>query len=78
MPSAPTTLRKFRPGSASSAKLLPAVPTRGLSLPARLQGNLEMKFYQSGHMIYANEPSLRTLHDNVAAMVRRTSGPRAK
>jgi carboxypeptidase C (cathepsin A) len=49
-----------------------------LPLPPKQQANLEMKFYQSGHMIYANEPSLRTLHDNVAAMVRRTSGPRAK
>jgi carboxypeptidase C (cathepsin A) len=43
-----------------------------LPIPARQQTNLEMKFYQSGHMIYANEPSLRSLHDNVAALVRRT------
>ena len=49
-----------------------------LPLPAKLQGNLEMKFYQSGHMIYANEPSLRTLHDNVAAFVKRTYGVKAK
>ncbi len=49
-----------------------------LSLPARLQGNLEMKFYQAGHMIYANEPSLRELHDNVAAFVKRTYTAKAK
>jgi carboxypeptidase C (cathepsin A) len=49
-----------------------------LSLPAKLQGNLEMKFYQSGHMIYANEPSLRALHDNVAAFVKRTYNAKAK
>jgi carboxypeptidase C (cathepsin A) len=49
-----------------------------LPLPPKQQANLEVKFYQSGHMIYANEPSLRALHDNVAALVRRTSGPRAK
>jgi carboxypeptidase C (cathepsin A) len=49
-----------------------------LALPAKLQGNLEMKFYQSGHMIYANEPSLRALHDNVAALVKRTSSARPK
>jgi carboxypeptidase C (cathepsin A) len=41
-----------------------------LPIPAKLQGNIEMKFYASGHMIYANEPSLRALHDNVAAFIR--------
>jgi carboxypeptidase C (cathepsin A) len=45
-----------------------------LPLPPKQQANLEMKFYQSGHMIYANEPSLRALHDNIAGLVRRTSG----
>jgi len=49
-----------------------------LPLSPRLQNNLEMKFYTSGHMIYANEPSLRALHDNVAAFVRRTHGAKAK
>lgn len=49
-----------------------------LPLPARLQRNIEMKFYQSGHMIYANEPSLRALHDNVTGFVRRTSSAKAK
>ncbi|HSR99226.1 MAG TPA: hypothetical protein VLM79_19370 [Kofleriaceae bacterium] len=45
-----------------------------LPLPPKQQANLEMKFYQSGHMIYANEPSLRALHDNITGLVRRTSG----
>jgi len=49
-----------------------------LQLPPKQQANLEMKFYQSGHMIYANEPSLRALHANVAGLVRRTSGGSAK
>jgi carboxypeptidase C (cathepsin A) len=49
-----------------------------LPLPPKQQGNLETKFYQSGHMIYANEPSLRSLHDNVAALVRRTSNGKAR
>ena len=49
-----------------------------LAIPPRQQSNLEMKFYASGHMIYANEPSLRALHDNVAALVRRTQGVKAK
>ena len=49
-----------------------------LPLPPRQQQNLEVKFYQSGHMVYANEASLRALHDNVASLVRRTAVPRAK
>ena len=44
-----------------------------LPVPPKVQANLETKFYQSGHMIYANEPSLRTLHDNIASLVRRTA-----
>jgi carboxypeptidase C (cathepsin A) len=49
-----------------------------LPLPAKVQGNLEMKFYQSGHMIYANESSLRALHDNVASFVKRTYSVKTK
>lgn len=41
-----------------------------LAIPAKLQSNIEMKFYPSGHMVYANEASLRALHDNVAAFIR--------
>jgi len=49
-----------------------------LPVPPKVQANLETKFYASGHMIYAHEPSLRALHDNVASLVRRTSGGKAK
>ena len=43
-----------------------------LPIPAKLQANIEYKFYQSGHMVYAHEESLKTLHDNVADFIRRT------
>ncbi|MGE5185043.1 MAG: S10 family peptidase [Acidobacteriota bacterium] len=42
-----------------------------LQIPLKLQGNIEVKLYPSGHMVYANEPSLKALHDNVAAFIRR-------
>jgi carboxypeptidase C (cathepsin A) len=43
-----------------------------LAMPAKLQSNIEMKFYPSGHMVYANEGSLKALHDNVAAFIAHT------
>jgi carboxypeptidase C (cathepsin A) len=43
-----------------------------LPIPAKLQSNIEFKFYPSGHMVYAHEPSLKALHDNVAAFIQRT------
>ena len=44
-----------------------------LPIPANLQSNIEYKFYDSGHMVYAKDSSLKSLHDNVAAFIRRTS-----
>jgi len=44
-----------------------------LPIPANLQGNIEYRFYDSGHMVYAKEASLKQLHDNVADFIRRTS-----
>jgi carboxypeptidase C (cathepsin A) len=44
-----------------------------LPIPASLQGNIEYKFYDSGHMVYAKDSSLKLLHDNVAGFIRRTS-----
>ena len=44
-----------------------------LPIPAALQSNIEYQFYDSGHMVYAKEASLRALHDNVAGFIRRTS-----
>src|SRR3984957_16863173 len=55
-----------------------------LPIPATLQKNIGFKFYESGHMVYAHEASLRALHDNVAEFIRRTDNvggapyPRAK
>ena len=43
-----------------------------LPIPAELQNNIEYKTYESGHMVYAHEASLKTLHDNVAAFIRKT------
>jgi hypothetical protein len=37
-----------------------------------LQGNIEMHFYTSGHMVYAHEPDLKSLHANVAAFIEKT------
>lgn len=44
-----------------------------LPIPASLQANIEYKFYDSGHMVYAKDSSLKQLHDNVAGFIRRTS-----
>jgi len=43
-----------------------------LPLQTSLQGNIEMHFYTSGHMVYAHEPDLKALHANVAAFIERT------
>ncbi|HEY3812877.1 MAG TPA: hypothetical protein VGL66_06595 [Caulobacteraceae bacterium] len=45
---------------------------RHLPIPQTLQGNIEYHYYQSGHMVYAHEESLKQIHDNVADFVRRT------
>ena len=45
---------------------------RHLQIPRALQSNIEIEFYHSGHMVYANEDSLQELHDNVAAFIRAT------
>ncbi len=44
-----------------------------LPMPQGLQANIEYRFYESGHMVYAKDESLKILHDNVAAFIRRTS-----
>ena len=43
-----------------------------LPIPTKLQANIEYHYYQSGHMVYAHEESLKQLHDNVTAFIRRT------
>jgi carboxypeptidase C (cathepsin A) len=45
---------------------------RQLPIPRKLQANIEYKQYESGHMVYAHEQSLKEIHDNVADFIRRT------
>jgi len=45
-----------------------------LPIPQNLSSNIEFKFYQSGHMVYAREASLKEMHDNVADFIHRTEG----
>jgi carboxypeptidase C (cathepsin A) len=40
-----------------------------LQIPQRLQANIEYHFYDSGHMVYAHEESLKQLHANVAHFI---------
>jgi carboxypeptidase C (cathepsin A) len=43
-----------------------------LPIPDDLQQNIEYHYYESGHMVYAKEDSLKALHDQVAGFIRRT------
>ena len=43
-----------------------------LPVSERLRNNIEYHFYESGHMVYESEDSLRQLHDNVADFIRHT------
>jgi len=43
-----------------------------LPMPKKLQSNIEYHYYESGHMVYAHVPSLKQLHDNVAAFIANT------
>ncbi len=49
-----------------------------LQIPAKLQNNIQFKFYESGHMVYAHEASLKALHDNVAAFILETENSKTK
>jgi len=46
-----------------------------LQMPDKLQSNISYEFYDSGHMVYAHDPSLKVFHDRVAAFIRRTESP---
>ncbi|WP_428378107.1 S10 family peptidase [Lichenicoccus sp.] len=48
-----------------------------LPIPPSLQGNIEFRQYQSGHMVYANQAALKQLHDNVADFIRRTDNQKS-
>jgi carboxypeptidase C (cathepsin A) len=41
-----------------------------LPIPRNLAGNISYHYYQSGHMVYANQASLKQMHDAVAAFIR--------
>ena len=49
-----------------------------LAIPAKLQNNIEYQFYESGHMVYAHEASLKVLHDSVAAFILKTENAKTK
>jgi carboxypeptidase C (cathepsin A) len=51
---------------------------RQLPIQSALQGNIEMHFYTSGHMVYAHEPDLKALHANVAAFIEKTRNAAGK
>jgi carboxypeptidase C (cathepsin A) len=40
-----------------------------LPIPANLRQNIEYSWYESGHMVYVHEDSLKQLHDKVAAFI---------
>ena len=43
-----------------------------LRIPEKLQDHIEYHYYQSGHMVYAHQESLKALHDDAAAFVHST------
>jgi carboxypeptidase C (cathepsin A) len=45
-----------------------------LPMPDALQANISYHYYESGHMVYAKEQSLKALHDDVAAFISKTHG----
>jgi carboxypeptidase C (cathepsin A) len=49
-----------------------------LPIPADLQKNIEFEFYESGHMVYAHEASLKAIHENVAGFIAKSSNLKAK
>lgn len=49
-----------------------------LPIPPDLQKNIEFQFYESGHMVYAHEASLKAIHDNVAAFILKSDNIKAK
>jgi carboxypeptidase C (cathepsin A) len=49
-----------------------------LPIPAELQKNIEYQFYESGHMVYAHEASLKMIHDNTAAFIVSSSNAKTK
>ncbi len=46
-----------------------------LPVPPEILRHIEFHYYPSGHMVYANEASLKALHDDVAGFIHRTERP---
>lgn len=49
-----------------------------LPIPPDLYKNIEFKFYESGHMVYAHEASLKAIHDNVAEFIRSSDNSKTR
>ena len=49
-----------------------------LPIPQSLVKNIEFRFYQSGHMVYAHAPALKQLHDNAAEFIASTDNVKNK
>ena len=49
-----------------------------LPIPPDLHKNIEFRFYESGHMVYAHEASLKAIHDNVAAFIHDSDNSKTK
>jgi len=43
-----------------------------LPIPSSLQANISYRYYQSGHMVYANEAALKQMHADVAEFIHST------
>lgn len=43
-----------------------------LAIPQSLTKNIEYEWYESGHMVYVHDASLKQLHDRVAAFIEKT------
>jgi carboxypeptidase C (cathepsin A) len=48
-----------------------------LPIPPTVQKNIEFAYFQSGHMVYANENSLKQLHARVAEFILHTEAPKS-
>jgi carboxypeptidase C (cathepsin A) len=47
-----------------------------MELPPNLQTNITMGYYDAGHMMYVNEPSLAVLKRDLAAFIRSALPPK--
>ena len=47
---------------------------RHLPIPASLESNIQYRYYESGHMVYVNLPTLKQLHDDVASFIKGSVG----